>query len=308
MSDPYKPNETAIEDALAKYRAGKVGLGGFPSYLFPPPSLPPVRKPVDPQFRIDRLSLQIRRLELEIEATRIDLKEAMFDAGQLGPEKTDAKIDTNVDTAIAALEPAPAEPAGRILIRDEDGLALRFEAPALADPPSAELRSVPGAEENAGTNSELPDGFLPWQPFFSEPPKKDLVVEGLFEDGSTELNTFEIWERQAATERGLLIAYRILPEQDVETHTDGVRTAEGETVAGDDRVETQSVTTDPAFLAAVERAEATLAAAEPAYVGLQDTDLDAEYEAMREREKADKPKLHFSIFGERGNRKLEGVE
>lgn len=44
------------------------------------------------------------------------------------------------------------------------------------------------------------------------------------------------------------------------------------------------------------------------YVGLQDKDLEADYDAMREREKADKPKLHFSIFGERGNRKLEDVE
>ena len=68
-----------------------------------------------------------------------------------------------------------------------------------------------------------------------------------------------------------------------------------------------SIVDDPELLAAVARAEATLAQEEPAYVGLQDPELDAEYEAMREREKADKPKLHFSIFGERGNRKLEEV-
>jgi hypothetical protein len=68
-----------------------------------------------------------------------------------------------------------------------------------------------------------------------------------------------------------------------------------------------SIVDDPELLAAVARAEATLQEAEPAYVGLQDAELDAEYEAMREREKADKPKLHFSIFGERGNRKLEEV-
>ena len=69
-----------------------------------------------------------------------------------------------------------------------------------------------------------------------------------------------------------------------------------------------SIVDDPELLAAVARAEATLQEAEPAYVGLQDPDLDAEYDAMKEREKADKPKLHFSIFGERGNRKLEEVE
>jgi hypothetical protein len=69
-----------------------------------------------------------------------------------------------------------------------------------------------------------------------------------------------------------------------------------------------SIVDDPELLAAVARAEATLQEAEPAYVGLQDPELDADYDAMREREKADKPKLHFSIFGERGNRKLEDVE
>ena len=102
-----------------------------------------------------------------------------------------------------------------------------------------------------------------------------------------------------------------------------------------------SIVDDPELLAAVSRAEATLAAAEPAlptmddiidpdftggmtseqylerlhsgkldspaYVGLQDPELDADWDAMKEREKADKPKLHFSIFGERGNRKLEEV-
>jgi len=57
-----------------------------------------------------------------------------------------------------------------------------------------------------------------------------------------------------------------------------------------------SIVDDPELLAAVARAEATLQEAEPAYVGLQDPELDAEYEAMREREQADR-KLHFSIFG-----------
>jgi hypothetical protein len=57
-----------------------------------------------------------------------------------------------------------------------------------------------------------------------------------------------------------------------------------------------SIVDDPELLAAVARAEATLQEAEPAYVGLQDPDLDAEYDAMKERERADR-KLHFSIFG-----------
>ena len=37
----------------------------------------------------------------------------------------------------------------------------------------------------------------------------------------------------------------------------------------------------PELQAAVSRAEATLAAAEPAYVGLQDPELDADYDAMK---------------------------
>ena len=80
-----------------------------------------------------------------------------------------------------------------------------------------------------------------------------------------------------------------------------------------------SIVDDPELLAAVARAEATLAIdaqtcepiyphPQPAYVGLQDPELDAEFDAMKARRDADKPKLHFSIFGERGNRKLEDVE
>lgn len=66
-----------------------------------------------------------------------------------------------------------------------------------------------------------------------------------------------------------------------------------------------SILDDPELQATATRLEATLADADDdetlsraAYVGLQDPDLDAEYEAMREREKADR-KLHFSIFGKR---------
>jgi hypothetical protein len=115
---------------------------------------------------------------------------------------------------------------------------------------------------------------------------------------------------------GLIDSYVAGPDAD-ETHTDDLRTAEGEIISGEpwemskadaalsDAICSPSITQDPELLAAVERAEATLAA-EPAYVGMQDAELDAEFDAMKEREKADR-KLHFSIFGERGNRKLEEV-
>lgn len=59
-----------------------------------------------------------------------------------------------------------------------------------------------------------------------------------------------------------------------------------------------SIVDDPELQAAVARAEATLAAETPAYVGLQDADLDAEYDAMKAREAAEeKAKPKFSIWG-----------
>jgi hypothetical protein len=58
-----------------------------------------------------------------------------------------------------------------------------------------------------------------------------------------------------------------------------------------------SIVDDPELLAAVARAEATLQQAEPAYVGLQDPELDAEWDAMKQREEAEKARPRFSIFG-----------
>jgi hypothetical protein len=159
--------------------------------------------------------------------------------------------DDDLDTAIAALEPAPAE-----------------QAPA--QPPSAELRSdLPASEEESRDQFEdEPDVFisiLTGDPAIS--PESGLHGE----PESTELDA------------------------------------------------PASIVDDPELQAAVARAEQALAIdaqtcepinphPQPAYVGLQDADLDADYDAMRVRENADKPKLHFSIFGERGNRKLEDVE
>lgn len=139
--------------------------------------------------------------------------------------------DDDLDTAIAALEPAPAE-----------------QAPA--QPPSAELRSdLPASEEESRDQFE------------DEP---DVFISILTSDPA------------------------ISPESGL--HGDPEPTELDAPV---------SIVDDPELLAAVARAEATLQEAEPAYVGLQDPELDADYDAMREREKADKPKLHFSIFGKR---------
>jgi hypothetical protein len=61
-----------------------------------------------------------------------------------------------------------------------------------------------------------------------------------------------------------------------------------------------SIVDDPELQAAVARAEATLAAEPAAYVGLNDPELDAEYDAMRARERSEK-----SFWGLLGKRKLE---
>jgi len=61
-----------------------------------------------------------------------------------------------------------------------------------------------------------------------------------------------------------------------------------------------SVLNNPELLAAVERAEATLAAEPAAYVGLNDPELDAAWDDMKRRERAEK-----SFWGLMGKRKLE---
>jgi hypothetical protein len=290
-----------------------------------------------------------------------------------------------MDAQDAALEPAPEY--------DPSSLAHEEElAPALADPPSAELRSVPGAEEEVRdqfTAEDFGTITIPGVPELSQEEIDSLVLadeedslehyddepfdfmqmdrvvtwEGgecpvdprtlvgvMTRDGKVEQMhagtfsnsdpLFDQWKHSGFRSDQDIIAYRVtFPD---ETHTDDVRNDSQQDEGAGERADPQSVTTDPDFVAAVSRAEATLAAAEPAlptmddiidpdftggmtseqylerlhsgkldspaYVGLQDAQLDADWDAMKEREKADKPKLHFSIFGERGNRKLEDVE
>lgn len=133
----------------------------------------------------------------------------------------------DLDTAIAALEPAPEY--------DPSSLAHEEQlAPALADPPSAELRSVPGAEDEV--RDHIPTVRADWD---DEPD--------------------EVWTQ----------------EQLDQIDTDAQAFVEA---IGAPQV---SIVDDPELQAAVSRAEATLAAAEPAYVGLQDPELDADYDAMK---------------------------
>ena len=309
---------------------------------------------------------ELKEMRKEAVSAR-EMQMAYVTAHQCNVDGWQSKI-ADLDTAIAALEPAP-------------------QAPAQPDPPSAELRSVPGAEEDAGTNSDVLAEFMKragateWKG--GECPltigtKCDLLCAdgGILIDHVVAQRDFDdsYWSRSDGKYNDDIIAYRIISQpadqseaqidqkravdwqdgdtlfsvqyfnsekgqhpctchpddaplecqhlyaasacraaydatlptpDDVlgilaadETHTDDLRTAEGEAVAGDDRIETQSVLDDPDFQARVEAAEAMLAAGGGAYVGLQDAQLDADWDAMKERQEAGK-KLHFSIFGKR---------
>ena len=149
---------------------------------------------------------------------------------------------------------------------------------APAQPPSAELRSdLPASEEESRDQ-------------FEDEPEPSLFDEG--DDEPSEFISDLTGDPAISPESGL----------------------HGEPEPTELDAEPVSVLDNPELLAAVERAEATLAIdaqtcepinphPQPAYVGLQDPELDAEYEAMKEREHAERKK-HFSIFG---HRKLEEV-
>jgi hypothetical protein len=70
------------EKRLAERRARNL-LGGL-GFPYPAGDI----LPTDPQFNIDRLRLRVREAQLEVERAQIDLQEAMFRAGQIGPKTT----------------------------------------------------------------------------------------------------------------------------------------------------------------------------------------------------------------------------
>lgn len=236
----------------------------------------------------------------------------------------------DLDTAIAALEPAPEY--------DPSSLAHEEElAPALADPLSAELRSVtPATEEESGDQIEIPEGFTRWAG--GECPAADSdTIDVLYRNGIHEIFTpgmitdEDTWHHN--DDELDIIAYRIISQPAdqsdatakavldamvdkafgdlslsddtaaVQTYMEGDELVVREISADEyfapaDKSDPSSIVDDPELQAAVSRAEATLAAAEPAYVGLQDAQLDADWDAMKERQEAGR-KLHFSIFGKR---------
>lgn len=175
-----------------------------------------------------------------------------------------AMVD-DLDTAIAALEPAPAEPEAAPYSIDWGNEPAPAEQAPTSSPSTDEGRSVtPATEEESGDQIEdEPSEFI-----------SDLTGDPAI-----------------SPESGL----RGQPEP---TELDAP----------------VSIVDNPELQAAVARAEQALAIdaqtcepiyphPQPAYVGLQDPELDAEYEAMKEREHAERKK-HFSIFG---HRKLEEV-
>lgn len=270
----------------------------------------------------------IAGVDLDLEASRLQMAEEQH-IRQVWVDRI-----RDLDTAIAALEPAPPTP----VISTADG----FEDPISG----CWVPTV--ASETADV--EIPEGFTKWEG--GECPVQYGTRVAVFyrQHGSEEAHeweshgkgdTLETWAHDGSG--GDIIAYRVIyqpadqseeapactchpddnppvpcpqkyatrdcwaaagrpdPYGEVYPHTDGaaitddLRTAEGEPITEDDRIETQSVTSDPDFVAAVSRAEATLAS-EPAYIGLQDADLDAEFDAMKAREtKAARGK--FGIWG-----------
>lgn len=123
-------------------------------------------------------------------------------------------------------EPKPGDLDRAAAHLDDDPLAATMLQEAM-DSGHADGPRITGAERSedesqaSSTEAVIPEGFTKWEPFISVPPKGDLVVEGLFEDGSTELNSFDVWNRQPQTERGLLVAYRLI-EATAEAERTGV--------------------------------------------------------------------------------------
>lgn len=158
-----------------------------------------------------------------------------------------------------------------------------------------DLRTAEGETVDAAEIERRAEGWIPKREF--DFPDAEAILEVRWIDGYCERLTFTgytpttgepEWSSARYPERGpdfvgQVTHYRSYPKPAPEP----------------------SVLTDPEFQAAVERAEATLAA-EPAYVGLQDPELDAEFDAMKARRDADKPKPltdtwhnKFGIFGKR---------
>ena len=167
----------------------------------------------------------------------------------------------DLDTAIAALEPAPAE-----LVSEPEPEPILFESITAEDFGTITITedlSLTEAEIDALADEDEPEEHISIL-------TGDPAVEG--ESG------LRVWTAKELQHIDILTALSADPEP---TELDAPA----------------SIVDDPELQAAVARAEATLAKDEPAYVGLQDADLDAEWDAMKAREEAEKPKPRFSIFG-----------
>ena len=286
-----------------------------------------------------------------------------------------ANMVADLDTAIAALEPAPAERDAETQDRleafkarnpgfdcsiiepatidytEQDGTRSQQElediAPAQPDPPSAELRSDPGSQH--GVESE-PTAWVSSVPDMTRTPTNSSyrIISQPADQSDEESAGFTKWEGWLPWGGGEcpvdgaswvefydrnggpfvecamnvqwahaydpvgaevdIIRYRPCgaPSTDeITASADDVRNDSQQDEGAGERADQQSVLDNPELTALAERAEATLAAADDdeifsraAYVGLQDPELDADWDAMKERQEAGK-KLHFSIFGKR---------
>ena len=190
----------------------------------------------------------------------------------------------DLDRAIAALEPAPAEPQQSEGVRQFTAEVIRSETrdegevPAPQDEPS--LFDAEGGGSVYGADAAYEDGV--------EARLQNVPLECNPGEGVDATEWANGWNAEdAATTSNEQSDADLLNELDAPA----------------------SIVDDPELQAAVARAEQALAIdaqtcepiyphPQPAYVGLQDPELDADYDAMRERETADR-KLHFSIFGKR---------
>ena len=193
-------------------------------------------------------------------------------------ERRNLQADCCIELNTAIWEQEKLLHSAKALLIDIDiAIAALEPAEPVSDNVSAlaEFMNAKGEPVNA---AELPKVELKWDDGFGPAEPEAEPEPSLFDEGAIDIQT----------------ALPVEQEPDVIFAESGLH---GDLEPTEIDAEPPSVTQDPEFLAAVQRAEATLAAEPAAYVGLNDPELDAEWDAMKAREEAEKPKPRFSIFG-----------
>ena len=218
----------------------------------------------------------------------------------------------DLDRAIAALEPAPT------VLDELDEFVTTLEASPLPDEPAPaepEAEPEPSLFDAEDEDGPPPEPFVFNEPFhiIDEPEADDDApaefISDLTGDPAVEPESgLHVWTAeelvQLSAKADAFIAENGLPQVSVLDDPELIEAQKRLTA----RLEADTLAQVHSYWSDDVRAPPVPLQPEPTgYVGLQDKELEADYDAMRERENADKPKLHFSIFGERGNRKLEEV-